>query len=249
MKQFAVIGLGSFGRRMVEELSDITSEIIIVDKDADLVERFKDQVGSAYITDALNEEAVKRIIPPGIDAAIVDLGDSIEASILVTNYLKKIGVGDIIVKATSDAHGEVLRLLGADTVIFPDLEAARRLTPMLASSLLFNYMPISAGLVLAEVNLPERFVGLTLIEANLRQKYSVNVIAFRNEGGGDYQFFSPGHKLQADEIILVAGKEKDVLEFSGRDTGSKKGKGKNIFKSIFTRKRDEKAEAKGARGN
>ncbi len=249
MKQFAVIGLGSFGRRMVEELSDITTEIIIVDKDADLVERFKDRVGSAYITDALNEEAVKRIIPPGIDAAIVDLGDSIEASILVTNYLKKVGVGDIIVKATSDAHGEVLRLLGADTVIFPDLEAARRLTPMLASSLLFNYMPISAGLVLAEVNLPERFAGLTLIEANLRQKYSVNVIAFRNEGGGDYQFFNPGHKLQADEIILVAGKEKDVLEFSGRDTGAKKGKGRNIFKSIFTRKRDEKEEAKGARGN
>jgi trk system potassium uptake protein len=249
MRQFAVIGLGSFGRRMVEELADITSEIIIVDKDPELVERFKDQVRSAYITDALNEEAVKRIIPAGLDAVIVDLGDSIEASILVTNYLKKIGVGDIIVKASSDAHGEVLRLLGADTVIFPDLEAARRLTPMLASSLLFNYMPISAGLVLAEVVLPERFAGLTLIEANLRQKYSVNVIAFRNEGGGDYQFFSPGHKLQADEIILVAGKEKDVLEFSGRESGALRGKGKNIFKSIFKRKRRAAEENGKEHGN
>jgi len=235
MKQYAIIGLGSFGRRMVEELTEVTGEIIIVDRDQELVERFKDQVCSAYITDALNEEAIRRIIPAGIDAVIVDLGGSIEASILVTNYLKKIGVGEIIVKAASDQHGEVLKLLGADTVIFPDLEAARRLTPMLVSAQLFNYMPISAGLVLAEVLLPERLAGLTLIEANLRQKYSVNVIAYRTEGGGDYQFFSPGHKLQADEILLVAGKEKDVLAFSGRSEMERTAATRGIFKGVFRR--------------
>jgi trk system potassium uptake protein TrkA len=237
MKQFAVIGLGSFGRRMVEELSDVTTEIIILDKDSDAIESFKDRVKNAYITDVLNEEAIRRIIPQGIDAVVVDLGGSIEASILVTNYLKKLGVGEIIVKAATDAHGEVLRLVGASTVIYPDLEAARRLTPMMVSSLLFNYMPISAGLVLAEVLLPERFSGMTLIEANLRQKYSINVIAFRNEGGGDYQFFNPGHKLQADEILLVAGKEKDVIEFSGRESTERRTKFAEIFKNVFAQKR------------
>jgi trk system potassium uptake protein len=244
MKQFAVIGLGSFGRRMVEELSDVTTEIIILDKDSDAIEAFKDRVKNAYITDVLNEEAIRRIIPQGIDAVVVDLGGSIEASILVTNYLKKLGVGEIIVKAATDAHGEVLRLVGASTVIYPDLEAARRLTPMMVSSLLFNYMPISAGLVLAEVLLPERFSGMTLIEANLRQKYSINVIAFRNEGGGDYQFFNPGHKLQADEILLVAGKEKDVIEFSGRESAERRTKFADIFKNVFAQKRPSGKDGK-----
>lgn len=237
MKQFAVIGLGSFGSRMVEELSEITSEIIIVDRNDDVIEKYKDKVVSAYITDAINEEALKRIIPPQVDAVIVDLGDSIEVSILVTNYLKKLGIGNIIVKAATDAHGEVLKLVGAETVIFPDREAARRLTPMLISSQLFNFMPLSAGLVLAEVLLPERFAGLTLIEANLRQKFSVNVVAYRKGEAGEYQFFSPGHKLQSDEILLIAGKEKDIIDFSGRDSPERRGRGIDIFKALLGKKR------------
>jgi trk system potassium uptake protein TrkA len=239
MKQFAVIGLGSFGIRMVEELAEITPEIIIVDKNSEAIERYKDRVRSAYITDVLNEEAIRRIIPAQIDAVIVDLGDSIEASILVTNYLKKLGVTNIVVKASSDAHGEVLKLVGAETVIYPDREAARRITPLMVSSLLFNFMPISAGLVLAEVLLPAKFAGLTLIEANLRQKFSVNVIAFRTGEQGEYQFFSPGHKLASDEILLLAGKEKDIIEFSGRESPERRNKrGAEIFKSLLGKSKD-----------
>jgi len=241
MKQFAVIGLGSFGSRVIEELSEITSEIIIVDKNADVIERYKDLVANAYITDAINEEAIRRIIPPQIDAVIVDLGDSIEASILVTNYLKKLGVAKILVKAATNAHGEVLKLVGAETVIYPDREAARRVVPMLVSSLLFSFMPLSAGLVLAEVLLPERFAGLTLIEANLRQKYSVNVIAFRKGESGEYQFFSPGHKLQSDEILLIAGKEKDIIDFSGRESPERRGHGADIFKALLGKKKPKKS--------
>jgi trk system potassium uptake protein len=237
MKQFAVIGLGPFGVRMIEELSEITADIIIVDKNAELIERYKDKVRNAYISDALNEEAIRHIIPEGLNAVVVDLGDAIEASILATNYLKKMGVENIIVKANSDAHGEVLKLVGANTVIYPDREAARRITPLLVSSLLFNFMPISAGLVLAEVLLPPGLAGLTLIEANLRQRFSVNVIAIRKEQGGEYQFFTPGYKLMEDDVLLVAGKEEDVISFSGHGSLSAKRGTAQLFKSLFGKKK------------
>ncbi len=223
---------------MIDELAEITSEIIIVDKDAELIERYKDKARNAYITDVLNEEAIRRIIPPQIDAVIVDLGGTIEASILVTNYLKKLEIKKIIVKAVNDAHGEVLKLLGADSIIYPDREAARRITPQLVSSLLFNFMPISAGLVLAEVRLPEIYAGQSLIEANLRQRYSVNVIAYRTDEDEEFQFYSPGHKLQKEEILLLAGKESDIIEFAGRDLGDRRGRpAANIFKSLMRKRK------------
>ncbi len=239
MKQFAVIGLGSFGSSMVDEISEYTGEILIVDRDPEMVERYKDKVANAFIADAINEEAIKRIIPRDLDAAIVDLGDSVEAAILVTNHLKKLGVKSIVVKALSEAQGEVLKLVGADSVVFPDREASRRLAPMLLSSFLFNFIPLSAGLVMAEVLLPERFKGMTLIEANLRQKYSLNVIAFRKEAGGDYDFFNPGHKLQPDEILLIAGKEEDIISFTGKTEARPSGRGMNIFRKLMGKRAKE----------
>src|SRR5512133_2007785 len=108
MKQFAIIGLGSFGMRMLEELLGVTSEIIIIDKDREIIERYKDRAKAAYITDAINETALRKIIPTEIDAVIVDLGGKIEASLMATSYLKKMGIKEIIVKAETDEHGEIL---------------------------------------------------------------------------------------------------------------------------------------------
>ena len=179
MKQFAIIGLGSFGRRMLEELYEITQEIIIIDKDKEIIEKYKDKAQAAYVADAINEKALSKLIPEEIDAVIVDLGGKIEVSIMVTNYLKKIGIKNILVKAQTDEHGEVLSMVGATQVIFPDREAAKRITPMLASSLLFNFMPISENLALAEVQANDYCLGKTLIEANLRQEFGLNVVAMR----------------------------------------------------------------------
>ena len=90
---------------------------------------------------------------------------------MATNYLKKMGIREIIAKAQTDEHGEILKMVGATDVIFPDQEAAKRLTPMLASSVLFNFMPISKNLSLAEVRVNADCVGKTLLEANLRRSY------------------------------------------------------------------------------
>jgi len=186
MKQFAIIGLGAFGLRMLEELLEVTNEIIIIDKDKDVVDRYKDKAKAAYISDAINEAALTRIIPQQIDAVIVDLGGKIEVSIMTTNYLKKMGIREIIVKAQTDEHGEVLRLVGATRVVFPDREAAIRITPMLASSLMFNFMPISPNFALAEIRVTSGCVGKSLIEMNLRKNWGLNVVAMRKSDSEEF---------------------------------------------------------------
>ena len=236
MKQFAIIGLGAFGIRMLEELLDVTDEIIIIDKDKETIEKYKDKARAAYVTDAINEIALSKIIPEDIDAVIVDLGGKIEVSIMTTNYLKKIGVKNIMVKAQTDEHGEVLSMVGATQVIFPDREAAKRITPMLASSLLFNYLPISENLALAEVRANEFCAGKTLIEANLRKEFGLNVVAMRRLDQDDFHFISdPSYVFTDEDVLLVAGHEEGIEKFSHEASVPKKNVG-GYFKSFFPKR-------------
>lgn len=237
MKQFAIIGLGAFGLRMLEELLDITNEIIIIDRDKEVIDKYKDLAKAAYITDAINEIALKKIIPSEIDAVVVDLGGKIEASIMAISYLKKMGVREIVAKAQTDEHGEILKMMGATKVIFPDREAAKRVTPLLASSLLFNFMPISPNLSLAEVRANDYCVGKTLIDANLRQEFGLNVVAMRKTNSEDFVFISdPGYVFQGDDVLLVAGDEETIFAFS-RDKGKPdRKKVGEAFRNFFSKK-------------
>lgn len=237
MKQFAIIGLGAFGLRMLEELLEYTNEIIIIDKDKDVVDKYKDKARAAYITDAINEAALKRIIPQQIDAVIVDLGGKIEVSIMTTNYLKKMGIREIIVKAQTDEHGEVLKMVGATRVVFPDLEAAIRITPMLASSIMFNFMPISRNFALAEVRATGECVGKSLLEANLRKAYGLNVVALRKADSDEFDFISdPSYVFSGDDILLVAGSEDNIHAFSKESIEQKVSGIDSAFRNLFRKR-------------
>jgi trk system potassium uptake protein TrkA len=233
MRQYAIVGLGSFGLRMLEKLSEVSAELIIIDTDGELVEKSKDLARSAYIVDAIDDATLRRLLPEGLDVAIVDMGAGIEAAMLATNSLKKLGVGEIIVRADSEERGEILSIIGATKIVYPDKEAASRIVPLLVSPTLFSFMPIGPNLVMAEVRVPARSVGMSLIEANLRQRHGINVIAIRPEGSPEYRYFSADYRLTSLDILLVVGSEKDVIAFSGEgERQAKAGKGE-IFKNLL----------------
>jgi trk system potassium uptake protein TrkA len=236
MKQFAIIGLSRFGRRLLEELMDTDSEIILIDKDREIIDLYKDKVAAAYIADAINEEIIRKLIPATIDAAVVDLGDRIEASILVTNYLKKMGVREIIARAESREHGEILDLVGATKVVFPNQEAARRIAPFLISSQIFSYLPISKELVIAELRVPEKFYGKSLIEVDMRRQYRLNVIAYRKIDKEEYYFYAPEYRLQADDVLLVGGAEADIGLLTDEKLPMSSRGLTGLFRRFFTRK-------------
>lgn len=229
MKQFAVVGLGAFGVRIVAELAALDVELLVLDKDRDLVEKYKTQATVAYCMDALNRETIEKVIPKSVDAVIVDLGDSMQASILVTNYLKKHGIREIIVKAESDEHAEILRMVGASRVVFPDREAAKRIVPLLVSDTLFNFLPISAGIVVAEVYVPPPLIGKTLLEADVRKVHGVNIVAMKKDGAEEYDFVSPQYRFQPGDVLLITGREDRVGQFSGIRSAIRKRGLKNLL--------------------
>ncbi len=210
MKQFGLIGLGKFGRRMLDELLKLDVEILILDKNKELVEQYKNMVADSYIADALNENTIRETIPADIDAVILDTVDNTDVSILVTHYLKKMGVKEIIAVAGTDQHGEILSAVGATRVVFPNKEAALRIAPTLVSSELFGYFPIADNIALAEIQPPDSYVGMSLIQSDLRNELGVTVIAVRRNAPDKFEFVTGDYLLNADDTLLVVAPE-DVL--------------------------------------
>ena len=238
MLQVAIIGVGTFGTRMLEELNDITSEVIIVDKNSEVIEKHKDLARDAYVTDVINHVALEKIIPKEIDVAIVDLCGALEASIMSTAFLKKLGIKTIVAKARSDEHGDVLKLVGATKIIYPDLDAAQRLTPILASNVLFNYMQVSNNLSLAEVSVIDEFDGKTLKDCNIRSKYHLNVVAYRSNPEAPFQFIKDANFIfSASNILFVAGSEEAISKYTKKEEKEEfKHAKRSFWKKIMEKK-------------
>lgn len=237
MVSIAVIGLGNFGCRILDELIDYEADIIIIDKDREIIEKYKDRVRDAYITDAINQESLKKMIPEDIDSVVVDLGGQLESSILLTNYLKKLNVRRIIVKAKSDEHGEILKLVGASLVVLPDLDAAQRMAPLLISSVLFNFMQISESFALAEISALPEIIGKSLVDINCRQQYGLNIVAWRKGSLSDFKFVDgPDFIVEEGMSLLAAGTDEAINKYVKRK-GASIPRNKTLFSNFFHHKR------------
>lgn len=206
MVTVAVVGMGTFGCRVVNELENTDADVVIIDKDREVVESYKGKVKDAYISDVLNDTVLRKTLPEDTDTAVVDLGQQLETSILVTNALHKMGIKKIIVKARSNEHGEVLKLVGATDIIYPDLDAALHIVPMIVTPALYNYMQVSEKFALAEVSVRSDLEGKTLAESGLRQNYDLNLVAVRNSPEDEYSLANnPSLVLKNGLLLLVAG--------------------------------------------
>lgn len=233
MRQYAFIGLGPFAISMIETIAPLTDQIIAIDTDANKIERIKDLSDAAYTVEVIDEAALRKILPEGVDVAVVDLTGDIEAEIMVIHYLEKMGVQEIIAKSDSSAHSEILGIVGATRIVNADQEAAARIAPLILSSSLSNFIPISRDLVMAEIAVPNQIVGKTVIEADLRRKHNINVIAVREIGVAEHHNFDGSYRFSQQDLLLVVGKEQDVFLFSGISNLTATKPKKSFFSSAF----------------
>lgn len=214
MPNVAIIGLGQFGQCVLESFAKRRFGVIVIDQDEAKVQYARDLATKALKADALNADLLKEIIPDGLECAVVDMGDDMERSILVTNYLYKLKVPRIIVEAVNAAHAEILTIVGATKIIFPEKEAAERLTGWLAGRGALDYFPVRESFSIVEIPVPKSWVGKPLADLDLRRKHRINVIATRKAAipGADEQWklTAPQREFERDDIVLLAGDAKDV---------------------------------------
>ncbi len=214
MAQYAVIGLGNFGFNTALSLSEMGHEVLAVDSDPKRIEKIKNFVTEAIISDVKEKEVVKEFITKDFDAVIVNLGDSIETSALITLYLKELGVENIIVKVVEETQGTILRKIGATDIINPEKDTARRLAEKLSRPNMLEHIPLEENYSIVELAVPDKFAGKTLKELQIRSKYHLEVIAVKNVLLDNFTMIpNASYKLQPDNVIIVIGKVDDIEKF------------------------------------
>jgi len=205
MKQFAVIGLGRFGRSVALTLAKMGYDVLAVDSSEEKVNSIIEHVTHAVQADARDEQALKSLGIRNFDVAIVAIGHDIQSNILVTVLLKEMGVKKVVSKAVSELHGKVLEKVGADKVVFPERDMGVRVAHALVSKNIVDQINISPDYSIIELVAPDEFVGKTLAEGAIRVRHGVTVLAIRR---GDEIIISPGakHKIEAGDVLVVVGR-------------------------------------------
>jgi len=223
-KNFCIIGLGTFGRKVCEVLSEGGAEVIAIDNRSNHIERIKDDVSQAMLLDATDEEALSNVPFEDVDIALIAIGDNIEASILTTAILKRIGVPYIIARAITDIHQQVLRQIGADEVINIEIDEGQRLARRLIAPAVLDRIPLSESISVTEMYVPEAFVNKALVELALRNKFNINVVTIRrmevsvDELGNPVKderviFPEASEKLKEEDVLILVGKNEDIERF------------------------------------
>ncbi len=205
MYQVLVIGLGSFGISLVEEFLAKKSEVVVIENSQEKAQQVKDLVQKVVVADATSKDVLCRFARD-VDCVLVCLGEKMDSSILVTHLLKELGVKRIIAKAISPEHGQILELVGANEIVFPERDTAKRLVTSLTSPDVLDFLKLSNNYDIMEIAVPDTFAGKTIREAQLRNKYGIEIIAIRNPLTGKTQIMpSPDYNLQPDDVLVALG--------------------------------------------
>lgn len=213
MKQYLVIGMGRFGTSVAETLYKADQEVLVIDESEEIIQEVvnKDIVGEAIVADATDDTELKNIGIDEFDVVFVCVGE-IEPSIMITLNLKEMGVKKIIAKATTRRHGKLLAKIGANEIIYPEEYMGKRTALTAMDPNLIEHFRFSKDFLLAEIKAPESFWDKTLIELDLRRKYSVNIVGLKKEDGSFTPNISPDRVIEKGDILLIITDAKTTEE-------------------------------------
>lgn len=233
MPQYAVIGLGAFGKKVALTLAEKGADVIVIDKDKDSVEEIKDSVAAALILDSTDEQAMQATELGNVDAAVVALGDKQEEAILTTAILKKMGISNVVARAINTQYADILRTVGAHKVIVIEESMGEMVAKRLLSPEVYQHVVLTTGHSLVEIAVREEFIGKTLKQLDFRRKFGVNVIAIQKripkvdeEGKVTYSVEvndvpGPDDRIEKDDILVVVGSDEHIENMSISQKGEK----------------------------
>ena len=208
-RQFAIIGLGRFGSNMAKALHKMGYEVLAIDKDMQKVQEFSNEFTHVVQADATDEDALRALGILNFDVVVVAIGENLQANVLATLQLKEIGARYIVATARDTLQIKLLEKIGADRVVSPERDMARRVAYNLASTSVMDYIELSPEFSIVEITVPHSFQNKTLVESNIRAKYGINVVAIKR---GEDLIVSPQptEHLLKDDIAVVVGSNEGI---------------------------------------
>lgn len=209
--EFGIIGLGTFGSNLAKKLSKAGKEVLAIDQDESRVNAVKDYVSTAFIVKNLDRNVLEETGIQNCETVVICISKDTAVSVLTALNVINMEVPRVIAKANSDDHGMILEKLGAE-VVYPERDMADKIGGMLLNSRRLDFMNLNGNVSVSEFKVPKVFVGKTIKETGLRDRYFLTVIAIETDGETNTKI-NPRHILKEDDYIVVVGDNENIVEF------------------------------------
>jgi len=207
-----VIGLGRFGAATAGQLARLDRDVLAVDEDQGLVQKWSERVTHAVQADARSIDALRQIGAQDFSIAVVAVGSSVEASVLITANLVDLKIPQIWAKAISQSHGKILSRIGANHVIYPEAEAGERVAH-LVSGRMIDFIEFDDDFAIVKMYPPKPIRGITLAESSVRRKYGITVVGVKSPGK-DFTYATPETVISNHDLIIASGNTADLDRFA-----------------------------------
>ena len=209
MKSVLVIGLGRFGRHIVEKLTELHHQVMAVDLNEARVNEVLPLVTDAQIGDAQSKSFLRSLGVDNYDVCFVTIGDHFQSSLVVTSYLKELGARKVISRASMEVQRQFLLRNGADDVVYPEKQLAVWTAIRHTTDHVLDYIALDDDYAIYDLSVPEHWDGRTVGALDIRKKHNLNLLAVRETGKPSLAVTSET-KLRRDQTILVLGRWKDI---------------------------------------
>ena len=215
MKSILVIGMGRFGRHFAERMQELGNDVMVVDKDPEVIDEIAHEFTDAHIGDCCNEAVLSSLGINNFDICFVTIGEDFQASLEITSMLKELGADHVVSKARTERQATLLSKIGADEVVYPEREISDKLAIRYNADNIFDYIQLTSEYSIFEIPCCSKWVNKSVGDLNVRNKFNVNIIAVKRDNtlsiapGADYVFKSADH-------LVVIGKASDVFKLGGK---------------------------------
>lgn len=221
--KFAVIGLGLFGTSIARKLAAQGAEVLAIDSDINMVEDIKDDVAYAVALDATDEKALKAQNIGEMDAVVVAIGENFQGLLLATVQLMEMKVKRIIARAANEQQKMILTKMGVKEILSPEDTVGKSVAERLLHPNVRTFLDLGDNYEIIEISTPQRLVNQTLKEAELREKYELNLVSIKRsfEEGKNEEAKKVERLIgvpKADTVIL----ESDILILLGKSDDLKR---------------------------
>lgn len=212
--------MGRFGTILGERLINMGNEVMIVDKDEDVINALAPKYTNAVIANCMNADNLKALDIPSFDACVVAISDDFQSSLEITSLLKDLGAKYVVSRADTEIQRKFLFRVGADDVIYPNHDIAEKLAVKLNSDGVYDYIEIDSTFSIFEIAIPESWYGKTLVDENPRGKYGINILLIK-KGKNIVPSPNPNYVFEDGDHILAFGSTEKILAFTNIDTQKK----------------------------
>lgn len=209
MKSVLLIGLGRFGRHVAMKLDEMHHQVMAVDKNESRVNKVLPYVTNAQIGDAASEDFLESLGINNFDVCIVAIGDNFQSSLETTSLLKELGAKMVVARAARDVHAKFLLRNGADEIVYPERQLADWTAIRYTADHILDYVELDDEHAIFEITVPEKWIGKSVGEVDVRKKHGINIMAIKSSGKMQMNI-TPQTTFGAEDSILVLGNKKNI---------------------------------------